>query len=410
MKSLRTIGRHRAIRLTSLVVFIAFVTFSSVRLKADTATCGGGSVTLPFTDVPAADVFFCSIASAFYSGLTNGTSPTTFAPSANVTREQMAAFVSRTLEQSIRRNNLRAVTRKWYLPPDATGITLTTVGTDPHDVEFDGTDLWVANNDSNTIQRFRPSDGQLLQTFTGATDVSRIVAARGRIFAIGAASPGRLYFIDPTAGPGPVSVELTNLPANPRGIAFDGARVWTANLSGSVSIITFNPTQATNIFTGFSGPTGILFDGSNIWVTDIGLDRLLKLDANGNIVHSMLVGSDPQHMIFDGINIWIPNHSANPSSVTIARVKDTQGNPLTTPFVLATLTGNGLNDPEAIAFDGERMLVTNSGNNSVSIFKASDMSPLGSISTGANTVPFGACSDGMSFWVTLPGIDKLARF
>lgn len=410
MKSIPGIDRRFIPRLASLALLVAVLTVTSVRLRADTATCGGGSVTLPFTDVPAASTFFCSIASAFNSGLTNGTSPTTYSPAANVTREQMAAFVSRTLEQAIRRNNLRSVTRKWDLPPDATGITLTTVGTDPQGVEFDGTDIWLANNDSNTIQRFRPSDGELLQTFTNAADVSRLVAARGRIFAIGTANPGRLYFIDPTAGPGPVSVELTNLPSNPKGIAFDGARVWTANLGGSVSIITLNPTQATTVSTGFVGPTGMLFDGSNIWVTDVGLDRLLKLDASGNIVQSIQVGADPKHPIFDGINIWVPNGGQNPGSVTVVRVKDAQGNPLTTAFVLATLTGNGLNSPDTIAFDGERMLVTNTGNNTVSLFKAADLSPLGSIATGAGTVPFGACSDGMHFWVTLPGIDKLARF
>ena len=104
--------RNRALIL--LVIVICLVAASS-RLRADTGTCSGGSTTLPFTDVPAANTFFCSIASAFYSGLTNGTSGTTYSPALNVTREQMAAFVSRTLEQSIRRNNLRAVTRKGAL-------------------------------------------------------------------------------------------------------------------------------------------------------------------------------------------------------------------------------------------------------------------------------------------------------
>src|SRR6266481_3759742 len=101
----------------------------------------------------------------------------------------MAAFVSRTLEQSIRRNNIPAITKKWYLPPDPTGITLTNAGDLPMGVEFDGTDIWVANYNSNTIQRFRPSDGQLLQTWTGATGVTRLVVGRGRIFAIGTTAP-----------------------------------------------------------------------------------------------------------------------------------------------------------------------------------------------------------------------------
>jgi hypothetical protein len=396
--------RQFALRVTLLLTLILIVVFASSRLQADTGTCGGRAITLPFTDVPAANGFFCQIASAFFSGLSNGTTATTYSPSDPVTREQMAAFVSRTLEQSIRRNNLRAVTKKWYLPPDPTGITVRGVGDQPQAVEFDGTDLWVANKGSDTIQRFRTSDGQILQTFTGATDVSQIVAARGRIFAIGSSN---LYFIDPTAGAGPVSTLIGGL-STPNGIAFDGARVWTANSSVSVSIITINPPDETRVLGGVGSPFGILFDGANMWVTDTGNERLHKLDDDGNIVLSLPTGNNPRHPIFDGINIWVPNNQS--SSVTIVRVKDTQGNALATPFVLATLTGNGLSGPNAIAFDGERMLVTNTNGNSVSLFKAADLTPLGSISTGANTAPTGACSDGMNFWVTLSGTDRLARF
>ena len=45
-------------------------------LRADTGTCGGASNALPFLDV-AGNQFFCQIAEAFFSGLTNGTSATT---------------------------------------------------------------------------------------------------------------------------------------------------------------------------------------------------------------------------------------------------------------------------------------------------------------------------------------------
>jgi hypothetical protein len=401
MNSILNTDRRYAIRAASLLLVIAVLTITSTRLRADTGTCGGQSITLPFTDVAAANIFFCSIAEAFFAGLTNGTGTgNTYSPSGTVNREQMAAFITRTLDQSIRRNNRRAVTKKWYLPPDATGITLTVVGDGPQSVEFDGTDLWVASSTSDTVQRFRTSDGQILQTFTGANHVFQLVTARGRIFATGNLNPGRLYFIDPLPGSGPVSTLLSNLPANPNGIAFDGARVWTANSSGSVSIITINPPQATNVSVGFSAPTGILFDGANIWVTDQGLDSLLKLDASGNIIQSIPVGTNPRRPVFDGINIWVPNSLGD--SVTVVRAS--------TGVVLATLTGNGLNGPETIAFDGERMLVTNNNGDSVSLFKAADLSPLGFILTGADTAPTGACSDGMNFWVTFLGTDRLARF
>jgi len=78
--------------------------------------------------------------------------------------------------------------------------------------------------------------------------------------------------------------------------------------------------------------------------------------------------------------------------------------------VLATLSGNGLSGSTMAAFDGERILITNTGGNSVSLWRASDLTPLGAFSTGTNTGPFGACSDGVNFWITLNKADMLARF
>jgi hypothetical protein len=76
--------------------------------------------------------------------------------------------------------------------------------------------------------------------------------------------------------------------------------------------------------------------------------------------------------------------------------------------VLATLTGNGLEFSTVTAFDGERILVTNAGG-SVSLWKAADLTPPGNFSTGAGTRPYGTCSDGLNFWITLEATHKLAR-
>jgi hypothetical protein len=77
--------------------------------------------------------------------------------------------------------------------------------------------------------------------------------------------------------------------------------------------------------------------------------------------------------------------------------------------VLQTLTGNGLVSPLSAGFDGERILVTNYTGGSVSLWKAADLTPLGSFSMGG-TNPYGVCSDGLRFWITLSGAGKLARF
>jgi len=388
-----------------LLTLVITLTGALHRLRADTGTCGGASTTLPFTDVMSSG-FFCQIASAFFTGLTSGTSATTYSPGNNVTREQMAAFITRTLDQSLKRGSRRAELNQSWTPTDSTGLGLTTVGSGPLLVASDGADLWVANNGSGTVSRVRASDGKKLDPdWTGITNAFGVLVAKGLIFVTGQTNPGKLYQIDPSQPAGALTPLTSALGANPFGIAFDGARVWTANVGspGSVSIVTLtNPVSVTPVTTGFSSPRGVLYDGANIWVTDAGDNTLKKLDSNGVILQTVTVGTVPVFPVFDGTNIWVPNNGDN--TVTVVRAAS--------GAVLATLSGNGLSLPETAAFDGQRILVTNTNGDSVSLWKAADLTPLGSVltGTGTNTVPFGACSDGLNFWVTLSNANRLARF
>jgi hypothetical protein len=394
------LNRSILIRTVVLITLMASLTVLSTRLQADTGTCGGVTITLPFNDVMASP-FFCQIAAAYFSGLTNGTGDgTTYSPTQTVTREQMAAFITRTMDQSLKRGSRRAALKQFWTPRSADDFGLTTVGGAPRLVESDGADLWVANGGSGTVSRVRGSDGKLLETWTGATGATGVLVAKGLIFVTGFPSSRNLYQIDPTQPAGVVTTLPIALGGNPQGIAFDGARIWTANSSGSVSIVTLNPLSVTTVTAGFTNPFGILYDGVNMWVTDTGASKLFKLDTNGAVIQMANAGNTQQNPVFDGTNIWVP--SFNPSAVTVVRAS--------TGVVLATLTGNGLNIPITAAFDGERILVTNLNGNSVSLWKAADLTPLGTIATGAGTGPFGACSDGLNFWITLNGTEKLARF
>jgi hypothetical protein len=156
-----------------------------------------------------------------------------------------------------------------------------------------------------------------------------------------------------------------------------------------------------------------VFDGSNVWVTDElggsggrgdavvpGPGVLLKLSAAGAILQTVTVGVNPEFPLYDGANIWVPNGDTN--SVTVVRASS--------GAVLQTLTGNGLASPNTAAFNGERVLVTNGGGSTVSLWKAADLTPQGSFSTGTNTNPRGACSDGVNFWIALNNVARLARF
>src|SRR6266850_938741 len=141
-------------RAVLVIALMLIITLGSGRLRADTGTCGAATTTLPFTDVMG-NLFFCSIAEAFFSGLTNGTTATTYSPAQNVPREQMAAFVTRTLDQSLKRGSRRAALDQYWTPTSSAGLALTTVGSSPGSITCDGADLWVAN--SGTVSRVRAS-------------------------------------------------------------------------------------------------------------------------------------------------------------------------------------------------------------------------------------------------------------
>src|ERR1041384_8044687 len=346
------------------LVSIAVLVSLSSAMRADTGNCEGQMIILPFTDVSAGNVFFCSIAEAFFSGLTNGTSDTTYSPGNVVPREQMAAFVTRTMDQTLKRGSRRSALNQYWTTQGSNNLALTTIGDGPQLLQFDKADVWVANGASGTVSRVRASDGKLVGTWTGASSAFAVLCAMGKVFVTGDETPGKLYQIDPTQTAGAVSTLSSSLGNLPIGIAYDGQKIWTANGGGSVSIITLKPPSVTNVSTGFTSLIGILYDGANIWV---------------------------------------PNESSN--TISVVRAIGALG-----ATVLVTLNGNGLNDPSQAAFDGERILVTNQSGNSVSLWRASDLAPIGVFTTGTSTLPLGVCSDRVNFWITLSAADKLARF
>jgi hypothetical protein len=400
------------VRALVLLSLVASLTVLSSQIKADTGTCGGTSVTLPFTDVMG-NPFFCQIAAAYFSGLTNGTTATTYSPGQTVTREQMAAFTTRTLDQSLKRGSQRALAKKWWQPTSASALQSISVGgTMPRKIAWDGADLWVAVEGNGTVLRVRASDGRVLETWTGATGAWDVVVAAGRVFVTGTQGPttaGRVYQINPTQTPGAVTVFENNTGANPIGITFDGTNLWTANNAGGGGSITRVPLDGsgeTTFTTGFTSPFDILWDGENLWVADNATDQIKRVDpASGAVLENITTGDEPIELLSDGINLWVSNFTGN--SLTVVRA--TGGLRGT---VLAQITGNGLDHPRGMAFDGERILVANQVGNSLSLWKATDLSPQGNLAVGSNTCPIFAGSDGLNFWITREcgGANDLVRF
>jgi hypothetical protein len=359
--------------------------------------CGGTLYPFPYTDVSGVGTPFCpGIMEAYVTGVTKGTTPTTFSPNETVPRLQMTTFLQRSLDQGLVRVSRRAALNRWWTPQTTAAMQTVVTGDGPQACAADGETIWVSGPFLNVVSEVHASTGALVGNWVGATNPTGVLVAAGSVFVASDTSPGSLYAIDPTQSPGGVTTVASNLGSHPQGIAFDGTNVWTANSGGSVSIISLPSFGVTTVSTGFNAPAGILYDGAHIWVTDTGAGTLLKLDPAGAILQTVTVGAGPTFPVFDGANIWVPNSTGN--SITV--VQASNGN------VVATIgadANNHLSGPETASFDGERILVTNQSGNSVTAFKAADLSFIANVTTGSTSFPYGACSDGVNFWVTIRG-------
>ncbi len=385
-------------------IFGALLCFPSIA----SAVCG------PFTDV--VNLTFCPFIQEIYNlGITLGTSPTTYDPSANVPREQMAAFLARDYDRTASRTSRRAALNQWWTttPHYDQGLGITQIYDLPKLLASDGADIWVAT--AGQIDRVRASTGESLGSYVdnAGTHAFGVLVAMGRIFATNGTSPGALLMATPSSSYISNPTVVATLGDNPGGIAFDGNKIWTAN-GASLSIVA--PASGVgwavaSITTGITEPTGLVFDGHNMWATQNesgvhGSGLLLKFDSSGAILQSVGVGDGAGHPVFDGNDIWVPNFFDN--SLTVVRVSD---GAVVKTFSSSNGNQNGLSHPNQAAFDGQNVLVTNV-TGSLSLFKAANLTAIASFSTLGIT-PSGVCSDGVNFWVSFhdgSGFGYIGRF
>ncbi len=291
----------------------------------------------------------------------------------------MAAFLSRTVDGVLKRGSRRAALDQFWTPQNAAVLGLTTVG---------------RHSAARRVRRGGP-----LGRRTSAAHASRACArATASCSRPGRERPTRVGVLvgDGTglrdgqtraraalpdrpepAAPGAVTTVASNLGTTSDGIAFDGARIWTANTgAGSVSIVTPGatiPWTVTTVTAGFAHPLGVALRRRERLDHGQAPGTLLKLDSAGAILQTVTVGSAPRS----------PSSTARTSGCPNSGVRSRLGRP--------RLQRRGPGDadgqrseraPIGAAFDGQRVLVTNLGGDSVSLWKAADLTPLGSFSTG----------------------------
>ena len=400
---------RRSLR-TSILVAAFAVTAAGA---AHATSCGSGIYPFPYTDVAGVGDAFCpGILEAYVLGVTRGTTATTFSPNDNVSRTQMTTFLKRSIDQGLRRANRRSALGQWWTPNvSSEGLErIALPGAGPvGSCKSDGERIWVANG--NRFQSVQASTGEVLaDAFFGPSiaNLSGVLVANARVYMVDPIAQFIVPIRSKLDTPFLSSATGNTTSFHPANLTYDGWKIWTANSAdGSLNLI---PLVAGALATpgvvvgGFTSPVDVVYDGSNVWVAEAGAaNRIRKLaPVTGAPLLSVPVGSNPSSITYDGANLWVTNVDSD--SITVVSAS--------TGAIVATIVSNfdnGLSAPRQAAFDGERILVTNRGNDSVTLFRAADLSVISQLPLDPGSDPYGACSDGINFWVTLRGSKELLR-
>jgi hypothetical protein len=156
-------------------------------------------------------------------------------------------------------------------PATNTVVDTWTFGAALRRATFDGTRLWIASQDDNSVYSLDPATGTVLPHPAGVDPLD--VAYDGQYIWVCDFSGGGVYRLDPTTGNPVGGVVATN--ALPQAVAYDGTNLWVTHNGGTVSRV--NPVLAAETGDYNLGVNSdILFDGTNLWATDYDGHRVIK--------------------------------------------------------------------------------------------------------------------------------------
>src|SRR5271167_3422968 len=136
--------------------FASFITVVPVQAQE---MCGGETYPFPYTDVSGVGAAFCpGIMEAYVTGVSRGTTPTTFSPNETVTRLQMATFLQRSLDQGLARTSRRAAFEQWWTPQSANAMQTIFIGGTPSYCAVDGEDIWTSTQ--GTVVQVQANTGK----------------------------------------------------------------------------------------------------------------------------------------------------------------------------------------------------------------------------------------------------------
>ena len=260
------------------------------------------------------------------------------------------------------------------------------VGSQPTGVAFDGANIWVSNNSSNSVTKLRASDAMDLGTFrTGSYPVG-IAFDGANIWVANYGFNGSGSTVTKLRASDGAELGEYRTGKGPRGLAFDGSNIWVADSAGdTVTKLRTSDGAILGTFAVGPSPECIAFDGNSVWVTNRDSDSVTKLSAiTGATLGIFPVGHGPFGILFDGANVWVANNEDRITELA------PNGGTLRTVNV-----GRGASN---LAFDGANIWVASQNSHRVTKVRASDGAVLAAFQVSGN--PWGATFDGAHIWVS----------
>jgi YVTN family beta-propeller protein len=152
------------------------------------------------------------------------------------------------------------------------------VGQGPEGIAVSSEAVWVANGQGGTVTRIPPGGGSPTTERVGAGPVQLAVTDDDRVW-VTLAEASRVVELDGTTGRS--TGEGVRVPGQPRGIAFDGERLWVSATTGGYLAVfdPDSPGERTRV-TGIPGPREVRFGLGAIWVTTGSNERVIAIDPD----------------------------------------------------------------------------------------------------------------------------------
>ncbi len=183
--------------------------------------------------------------------------------------------------------------------------SFSTPGPCPTGLTWDGTHLWLADRETDTIYRLSP-EGKKVGVIPSPGYWPMGLAFDGTYLWNVDVGEKKLYKIDPRDGT--ILVALDAPGPSPAGIAWDGQDLWLSdNREDRISKVSTLDGTAVISFPAPAGePQGLAFDGKYLWLADRSQDELYLIAPEKGYVLWVVKspGHYPTGLAWDGKHIW----------------------------------------------------------------------------------------------------------